>query len=69
MKKFRAHLGDVQAIRIETLPVGAVRVEPDQVKPIALGEKSGHMHVVTGDIIDNYVMLNEKCIKKIGGDG
>ncbi len=69
MKKFRAHQGDVQVRRIESLPVGAVRVEPDQVKPIALGEKSGHMHVVTGDVIDTFVMPNGNVIKAIGGDG
>jgi hypothetical protein len=42
----KGHQGDVQ-FRTTTLPVGAIKVKQ---KPIALGEHSGHMHVVTGDV-------------------
>ena len=40
------HGGDVQAIS-SSIPKNAKKMEH---KPIALGEKSGHMHIVTGDV-------------------
>lgn len=42
----RAHQGDVQFRTIDCLPEGAVPVQP---KPLALGEHSGHCHILTGD--------------------
>jgi hypothetical protein len=62
--KHFVHGGDVQAIS-STIPKNA---KPMGHKPIALGEKSGHMHVVTGDvqlfIDDNGVMYGA-----VGSDG
>jgi hypothetical protein len=69
MKKFRAHQGDVQVRRIERIPEGAVRLDASKVKPIALGEKSGHMHVVTGDVVETFMMPDGRIIKAVGGDG
>jgi hypothetical protein len=40
------HQGDVQVLEAK-MPANAKKVDN---KPIALGEKSGHMHVVTGDV-------------------
>lgn len=39
------HTGDVQAIEA-SLPKG---LKPIERKPVAFGEKSGHLHVITGD--------------------
>ena len=39
------HGGDVQAITISSLPANCKEISN---KPIALGEKSGHMHIATG---------------------
>jgi hypothetical protein len=46
-KKHFVHGGDVQAITVDSLPSKAVKIDH---KPIALGEKSGHMHIATGDV-------------------
>lgn len=43
----RFHQGDVQGKSIASLPKDAVKITH---KPIALGEHSGHQHVVTGDV-------------------
>lgn len=40
------HGGDVQAITIQSLPEKCREISN---KPIALGEKSGHMHIATGE--------------------
>lgn len=62
MKKQFGHTGDVQFIECE-LPSGAVKVEK---KPVAYGEKSGHLHVITGDYEmmekdgDVYVAIGSK---------
>ena len=45
MKKEFLHQGDVQMITSE-LPKNAKQIEK---KPVALGEKSGHQHVITGE--------------------
>jgi hypothetical protein len=48
MKKvITGHQGDVQFKQINSLPKGAKKIEQ---KPLALGEHSGHMHVLTGDV-------------------
>jgi hypothetical protein len=44
-KKDFIHTGDVQAVEAN-LPSGAVTIDK---KPVAFGEKSGHLHVITGD--------------------
>jgi hypothetical protein len=46
MGKIKFHQGDVQGCTIDGLPEGAVKTEN---KPLALGEKHGHAHVITGD--------------------
>lgn len=45
MKKDFIHTGDVQAIESK-LPISAKIIEK---KVVAFGEKSGHLHVITGD--------------------
>lgn len=47
MKEIRIMQGDVIACTIEKLPEWAVEVKN---KPIALGERHGHAHIVTGDV-------------------
>ena len=43
----RGMQGDVQFRTIKVLPKEAVKINH---KPIALGEHSGHEHIVTGDV-------------------
>lgn len=57
------HGGDVQALESK-VPATAKKIAQ---KPIALGEKSGHMHIVTGDaeLLEDtdgtmYVIVGEK---------
>lgn len=45
-KVIKGHQGDVQYMSIDSLPADAKRIDK---KPVALGEHSGHQHVVTGD--------------------
>lgn len=45
MKK--GHQGDVQFRQISELPKGVKLIS---LKPIALGEHSGHQHILTGDV-------------------
>lgn len=47
MSKIKGHQGDVQFRQIDVLPKGAKKIDQ---KPLALGEHSGHMHVLTGDV-------------------
>lgn len=42
----KGHQGDVQFLSIKGIPANANRIDK---KPIALGEHSGHQHVITGD--------------------
>jgi len=63
MKTIRLHQGDVQA-KTTTLPKGAVKISN---KPIALGEHSGHQHVVTGDV--ELYEFEGKVFAVIGSDG
>lgn len=60
---FKAHQGDVQLFLTE-LPKGAVKIKQ---KPIALGEHSGHQHIVTGDV-DLYE-FEGKLFGVVGSDG
>lgn len=46
-KSVAGHQGDVQFKSLDALPKGATKI---QNKPIALGEHSGHCHVLTGDV-------------------
>lgn len=66
MKKttLRFHQGDVQGQSIDKLPNGAKKSVH---KPLALGEHSGHMHVLTGDV--QLFEHNGKMFAAVGGDG
>lgn len=54
-KKFFAHTGDVQIIE-SSLPANAKKIDRC---PVAFGEKSGHLHVITGD----YEMFEDEKTK------
>lgn len=60
----KGHQGDVQFTQIDKLPAGAKKVAN---KPLAYGEKSGHLHVATGSIElfehDGFVFAS------VGSDG
>lgn len=56
-KKDFIHTGDVQAVE-STIPSSAKLIAK---KPVAFGEKSGHLHVITGD----YEMLEDENTKDI----
>lgn len=62
--QIKGHQGDVQFRSIKSLPKGAVKIEQ---KPVALGEHSGHQHIVTGD----YEMYEYegKILTVVGSDG
>lgn len=51
------HTGDVQAVE-SALPKSVTKIER---KPVAYGEKSGHLHVITGD----YEMFEEEKTKDV----
>jgi hypothetical protein len=61
----KGHQGDVQFSTIANLPKGAVAVAN---KPIALGEHSGHMHVLTGPDVQMFE-LDGRLFTVVGGDG
>lgn len=56
--------GDVQFKSISSIPSNAKKISN---KPIALGEHSGHMHVLTGDV--ELFEVDGKIIASVGGDG
>lgn len=56
--------GDVQFKQIASIPANAKKIAN---KPIALGEHSGHMHILTGDI--QLFELDGKIIAAVGSDG
>jgi hypothetical protein len=64
MKAIKGHQGDVQFRTVKKLPVGAVKINH---KPIALGEHSGHEHIITGDV--QLFELNGIIYAAIGSDG
>jgi hypothetical protein len=64
MNKHFVHGGDVQAISSK-IPSDA---KPMAHKPIALGEKSGHMHIVTGDV-QLFVDSKGTMYAAVGSDG
>lgn len=64
MKKIRGHQGDVQFKSIDLIPSEAIKISN---KPIALGEHSGHMHVLTGDV--ELFEFEGRVIASVGGDG
>lgn len=62
--QIKGHQGDVQLRSITSLPKGAI---PIRHKPIALGEHSGHQHIVTGDV--ELFELDGKVYAAVGSDG
>lgn len=70
MKQFikRGHQGDVQIRRVDSIPSDAILI---QNKPIALGEKSGHMHVMCGEAVEEVYAhpATNRMYFKIGDGG
>lgn len=60
----KGHQGDVQFAMISEMPKGVVKIEN---KPIALGEHSGHMHILTGDL--QMFEFEGRIIAAVGADG
>lgn len=60
----RGHQGDVQFQSISAIPSKARKIAN---KPIALGEHSGHMHVLTGDV--QMFEFEGRIICAVGSDG
>lgn len=58
------HQGDVIGCSIKSIPASAKKVEN---KPIALGEHSGHMHILTGDV--EMFEVDGRIIAAVGSDG
>lgn len=63
-RTIRGHQGDVQFASLPSIPKSAV---PIPHKPIALGEHSGHQHVVTGDV--QLFEHGGKIYAAVGSDG
>jgi hypothetical protein len=63
-KKDFIHTGDVQAVE-SNLPKGAKVIDK---KPVAYGEKSGHLHVITGDY-EMFEDENQGVFVKVGPGG
>lgn len=64
MNPIKGHQGDVQFKQIESIPSKAVKITN---RPIALGEHSGHQHVLTGDV--EMFEYEGKMIAAVGSDG
>jgi hypothetical protein len=60
----RAHQGDVQIKQIVSLPLGAKEKNNE---PLAYGEVSGHVHVLTGDV--HLFEMEGKTYAVVGNDG
>lgn len=63
-KKIRFHQGDVQGKSIDKLPPNAKIIEN---KPLAYGEISGHVHIITGDV--KLFEIEGKTYAVVGNDG
>lgn len=59
------HQGDLQFKTVDSLPANAKKIPHT---PLALGEHSGHMHVLTGDV-DIYETEQETRFAVIGEKG
>jgi len=62
--EFNGHGGDVQFYSIDRLPQGAKKIKN---QPVAFGEKSGHVHVLTGSV--ELFEYEGKRFAVIGSDG
>lgn len=60
----RGHQGDVLFSTVDSIPANAKKVTN---KPIALGEHSGHCHVLTGDV--EMFEVDGRIICSVGADG
>lgn len=65
MQQIKGHQGDVQFAQVKTLPAGA---KPVDRKPLALGEHSGHMHILTGPNVQLFEHEG-KIFAAVGSDG
>lgn len=64
MKTIKGHQGDVMFKSLSSLPSNAIKI-PN--KPIALGEHSGHQHVLTGDV--ELFEFEGRLYAVVGSDG
>lgn len=62
-KTIRGHQGDVQ-FKNTSLPKGAIKITQ---RPLALGEHSGHQHVLTGDV--SLYEFEGRTFAVVGSDG
>ena len=62
--KIKGHAGDVQFKMIDRLPENAKRIEN---RPLAYGETSGHIHVLTGNV--EMFEIEGKMYAVVGNDG
>lgn len=60
----KGHHGDVQFKMISELPINAKKIEN---KPLAYGETSGHVHVLTGQV--DMFEIEGKMYAVVGNDG
>lgn len=63
--KHNFHGGDVQGYQIAALPGNLKKVEN---KPVAYGETSGHVHILTGDV-ELFEDENGNFFAAVGADG
>jgi hypothetical protein len=63
-KNIKGHHGDVQFSMVSKIPKGAKRVEN---KPLAYGETSAHVHVLTGQV--EMFEIEGKTYAVVGNDG
>ena len=64
MKLIKGHAGDVQFKQITKLPANAKRIEN---KPLAYGEITGHVHIITGNV--DLFEVDGKTYAVVGNDG
>lgn len=62
--KLKGHQGDVQFKTINALPENAKKINN---RPLAYGEVSGHVHVLTGDV--ELFEIEGTTYAVVGGDG
>jgi hypothetical protein len=64
IKSIKGHHGDVQFKMIPSLPSNVKKINN---VPLAYGEISGHVHVITGDL--DLFEMKEKMFAVVGNDG
>lgn len=63
-EKIKGHAGDVQFKMIDTLPQNAKKIDNC---PLAYGETSGHVHVLTGQV--DMFEIEGRMYAVVGNDG